>query len=67
MENKPLTVARDEYMRGLVELTNGCGLPYFVVSDVLEKMKAQVDRLAAEQLQRDMALWKQEVTKADEA
>lgn len=55
--NKPITVARNEYMQALVDITNQSGLPYFVIVDVLERMKSQLEKLAEAQLQQDTAAY----------
>ena len=55
--NKPITVARNEYMQALVDITNQSGLPYFAIVDVLERMKSQLEKLAEAQLQQDTAAY----------
>lgn len=37
MAQKPITLARHDYMRGIVNLTNQSGLPAFVMVEVLEQ------------------------------
>lgn len=37
MAQKPITLARRDYMQGIVNLTNRSGLPAFVMVDVLEQ------------------------------
>lgn len=56
---KPLSVKREDFAAGLVGLINACGLPPFVVHDILTKVCGEVERLAAEQLAADKAAWEE--------
>lgn len=54
---KPITVARRDYMNGIIELTNNSGLPAFVIADILEDILSEVNKAADQQLKRDEAEW----------
>ena len=64
---KPLSVARIEYMNAISEITNKSGLPAFVILEVIERFRSQLESLAQAEVQRDTALWKAEMAKATEA
>ena len=51
--NKPLTIARQEFIDDLVNLINGSGLPAFVMSDVLSDILSDVRMEEQRQLARD--------------
>ena len=55
--NKPITVAREEYVQKVVEATNSCGLPAFVVRDVLKSLLDEANALANQQLRQDAKEW----------
>ena len=56
---KPLAVKREEFLTGIVSLINGCGLPPFVVSDILDKLSAEVAKLARQQYEAEKAAWEE--------
>lgn len=53
--NKPFSVAREDFLNGLVDLINNCGLPPSVVADILVSTHAQIAKLAQDQAQKDRA------------
>ena len=55
MTRKPLTVARRDYMKSIVDLTNNSGLPAFIMVEVLEHTLAELRPLMASELKRDEA------------
>ena len=57
MLQKPITVARNDYMQSLCDLTNASHLPAFVVVDVLERFAREISRLAESELSRDRAAY----------
>ena len=56
---KPLSIKREDFGKGLISLINGCGLPPFVVAETLRGICAEVDRLAAQQLEADRKAWEE--------
>ena len=56
---KPLTVARKEYIDTICEVTNQCGLPAFVVVDTLERIVRDMRVYVDSELQRDMQEWEE--------
>lgn len=65
MVRKPITVARNDYMNALCEITNRSGLPAFVIADVLDKLLNEVKARADIELKNDMARYQTEI-KADQ-
>lgn len=53
MANKPITVARQEYMQKIVDVTNSAELPAFVKLDVIRQIFDKLKTLTAEELKRD--------------
>lgn len=66
MVQKPLTVARRDYMQGIVDLTNSSGLPAFVMVEVLEHTLNELRPLMGSELKRDEAAWRAAVLKETE-
>ena len=57
MTNKPISLARKEYIQTICATTNNCGLPAFVVVDVLERILSEMRKAADTELKRDEAMW----------
>lgn len=55
--DKPITVARKDFLNDLVDLINKSGLPSFIVSDVMKLTLVQVDDLAEKQYHTDLENW----------
>jgi hypothetical protein len=58
MVHKPLTVARRDYVEGIVNLTNKTDLPMFVKVEVLERMLDEMRPLIDTELKRDEASYR---------
>jgi len=58
MANKPLTVARRDYVEDIVNITNKADLPMFVKVEVLERMLDEMRPLAETELKRDEASYR---------
>lgn len=56
---KPLSIKREEFVKGLIALINGCGLPPFAVLDVMQKMTGEIERLTAQQYEADKKAWEE--------
>lgn len=54
---KPLTLARRDYIRSVCDLTSKSGLPAFVIADVLESVLAQIRAEIETEIKRDEAMW----------
>ena len=55
---KPLTLARRDYIQSVCDLTSKSGLPAFVVADVLESVLAQIRIEVESEIKRDEAMWR---------
>lgn len=59
MVSKPITVARNEYMKAICDISNNSGLPAFVMLEVVERLKSQLEHLVQAELERDTAAYQQ--------
>ena len=50
MSNKPIVVARHDFMNALAETINSAGLPAFVVIEVLERTLSELHKMADKEL-----------------
>lgn len=66
MMNKPLSVARREYIQTVVDLTNNSGLPMCVIVDILDGILKDARNLADTEYQRDLAAWNKQQEGANE-
>lgn len=55
---KPITVARHDYMQSVVDATNNSNLPAFVIVEVLEGILREVRPMMDTELKRDTATWR---------
>lgn len=53
MNNKPITLVRDDFIQNIVELCNNSGLPFFVVEDVLKSLIQEIHAASLQQLEAD--------------
>ncbi len=53
--DKPITVARQEFMDALVALINNSNLPAFVITPILQTVTQRVAELEREQYEADFA------------
>lgn len=60
---KPMSVARDDFIRDLTELINSCMLPPFVIEDVLKDTCQKISYVAKAQLERDAAEYHESIKK----
>lgn len=59
MPQKPMVLARRDYMRGIVNLTNQSGLPAFVMVDVLEHVLNELRSAMDAELKREEAIYRE--------
>lgn len=55
--DKPLSIKKSDFTKGLVDLINGCGLPAFVVADIVRDLSTEMQRLAQKELEEQTALY----------
>ena len=66
MNEKPLTMKRQEFTEQAVELINLSGLPAFVVIGVLEALLPTLRQLEQQQLMQDRKLYEEMLDKRTE-
>lgn len=54
---KPLSLKKSDFTKGLIDLINGCGLPAFVVADIVRDLSTEMQRLAQKELEEQTALY----------
>lgn len=52
--NKPLSIARKEFLETMSRLTSESGLPFSMLADIFHDVANQMDQLEAEQYKRDL-------------
>ena len=55
--NKPITVARQDFAEGLVELINNSELPAFVMTEILKSCMGELAILSQKQYEAEKAEW----------
>ena len=61
---KPLLVARDEFIEKLVDLINNSGLPMVVVEPILNNVCSTVHATVQQQFEREKAAYTKEMAEA---
>lgn len=55
--DKPLALKKADFCKGLVNLINDCGIPAFIVADVIRDLSEKVNILAEQELKDQTALY----------
>ena len=63
--DKPITIRRAECIDGICSVINASGLPAFVVMDILDRIRTDVQQLVEQEYQRDLATYKESEDNAD--
>lgn len=58
---KPLTVARTDFLQGITELINKTPMPFFVVEDCLNLIASDIHTLAVEQEKQEREFYNKQV------
>lgn len=64
MIEKPISIVREEFIKTLAEVINGCKLPPFIISNVLEDFLRAIKILENNQLKKDKEEYEKEVLKS---
>lgn len=64
--NKPITVARQEFVDGLVELINSSALPAFIIREVIAKTDAELAKVEQTQYEQDKQAWEESQKEAED-
>jgi hypothetical protein len=63
---KPITVARADFISELTTLINNAGLPPFVVEPILKDMLYEVKALAQKQLEQDIEIYRKALENSEQ-
>lgn len=66
MVNKPITIARQDFIDSIVDLCNNANLPYFCIESVLKDVLSEVHQACAKQLEMDKKKYEAELRKVSE-
>lgn len=64
---KPITIAKNELVTGMVNLCNDSGLPFFVIEYILNDLLQEVRSAAQQQLDIDTKQYEQALKAQEEA
>lgn len=64
--DKPITVARQEFMDALVGLINNSGLPAFAITPILQGFAQKIAELEQQQYEADKAEYEKNDEKGDD-
>lgn len=64
---KPITVARMEFSKNIMEVVNGANLPFFAIRQVLEELLSVVCQLEEAQEEKDLAEYERHLKKLKES
>ncbi|MDE6148491.1 MAG: hypothetical protein K2F81_00120 [Ruminococcus sp.] len=62
---KPITIARAEFVSDMTSLINNSGLPPFIIEPILKDMLYDVKLMAQRQLEQDTARYNEMIAKSD--
>lgn len=63
--NKPLTVARQEFVDELVELINSSALPAFIIREVIAKTDVELAKVEQTQYEQEKKAWEESQTEGE--
>lgn len=63
MNNKPITILREDFINNIIDLCNDSGLPFFVVEDVLKGIVQQTHAASQQQLEADKKRYQEQLEK----
>ena len=66
MNDKPITLLREDFIESIQNLCNSSGLPFFVISDILKWLIPQVDEVARKETEKDRAVFSAEIEREKE-
>lgn len=66
MNNKPITILRDEFIQNVVNLCNESGLPFFVIEDVLSDILKEIHGASIKQLEEDKKRYEAQIANTEE-
>jgi hypothetical protein len=60
---KPITLVREDFINGVIDLCNDSGLPFFMIEDIMKDLIQQIHTAAQRQLEEDRKKYKEELEK----
>lgn len=63
--DKPLALKKADFCKGLVNLINECGLPAFVVADVMRELSEKTAAFAQNELEAETAAYYKAIKEAE--
>ena len=63
--NKPLTVARQEFLDNIAMIINQTPLPAFVIAEMLDVALKRVNLIAEQEYRQDKAMWEESLKKTE--
>ncbi len=63
--NKPLTVARQEFLEDLIVLINDSGLPAFIVRELLTRTDTELAKIEKDQYEQEKKAWEESQTEGE--
>ena len=58
---KPITLAREDFVKSLIELCNNSGLPFFCIEDILKNLIQEIHIAAVKQSEADKAEYEKKI------
>ena len=58
--DKPITVARQDFMESIIDLINTAQLPAFIIKGCIEEILPTLNQLAQDQYQADLKKYREE-------
>ena len=65
--NKPLTVARQEFLDKIGNIINHAELPAFIVADIFRDCVQQLDQIARQQYEAEKQQWEEQQKKTNQS
>lgn len=62
---KPLTVARNDFIQGVTDLINKANMPFFVIEDCLKLVSSEIHILAVEQEKKEREFYNKQVEESE--
>lgn len=62
---KPLTLLREDFMNGMVDLCNTSGLPLFIIENVLKDLIQDIHLASQKQIEADREKYRLEISKLE--
>lgn len=64
--NKPLTIARQEFIESLLDLCNNSSLPYFCMESIIKDILSEIHQASVKQYEMDKDNYEAELKRASD-